>query len=158
LAFPLPPQKPASHSVSLSEISSHVTLNQQPDTEPEQMVFDTGLEHVGLERVRIEFRRTGMITDLRTGIAVDHIRQLAKKTDPEQLALAFISNCMMKIKNKNQIFHLHNMLDYLHNQRIISSQAIEKIVHTELLALLTIAARHNAGASLVFNMLREYCA
>ena len=158
MAFPLPRQKPPSHSVSLSEISSPVTLDQQPDTEPGHMVFNTGLEHVGPDRVRIEFRRTGMITDLRTGIAVDHIRQLAKKTDPEQMARAFVTNCMIKLRNKNQIFHLKNLMRYLDEQCIISSQAIDTIVKTELLKVATNASQYNANASIVFHMLREYCA
>ena len=157
MAFPLPQRKPASHSVSLSEISSPVTLNQQPVTEPEQMVFNTGLEHV-IQRVRIEFKRNGMITDPRTGIAVDHIRQLAKKTHPEQMARAFVTNCMIKLRNKNQIFHLKNLMRYLDEQCIISSDVLDNVVNTELSELAKTAQRHNSLASIVFNMLKQYYA
>lgn len=171
LAFPLPPQNPASQPVSLSEevkiqdqpetlseTSSPVTLTQQPVTEPEQIVFDTGLEHVGFERVRIEFRRNGVITDPHTGIAVDRIRQLAKKTHSEVLARAFVMNCMIKITNNNQIFHLKNMLRYLDEQRIISYDVLDNVVNTELRELAKIAERHNSQAIIVFHMLRDYCA
>ena len=170
LTFPLPKPKPASQSVSEDstvllqpetspDTSAPPTLEQQPVAQPDPMVFYIGLEHVGpFERVRIEFRRNGMITDPRTGVTVDHIRQLATNTDPEQMARAFVLNCMKNIRNTNQVFHLKNMLRYLDEQRIISSQVLDNVVNTELRALAIIASRHNAQASIAFHVLKQYCA
>jgi hypothetical protein len=165
LAFPLPNRKPASISVpedsSVSiqpETSVPPTLEEQPIVQSDPMLFDIGLEHVGpFERMRIEFRRNGMITDPRTGMTVDHIRQLAKKTDSKVLARAFVTNCMIKITNTNQLFHLRNLLRYLNEQRIISSQVLDNVVNTELRALAIIASRYNPQASIAFHTLKNYC-
>ena len=152
LAFPLPPQNPA--QPVFQPVAQPVFQPAQPVSDRDHIDFSTGLEHV-VQRVRIEFKPNGMITDPRTGIAVDHIRQLAKKTASDQMARAFVTNCMMNITNKNQIFHLNHMMQYLHGQRIISSQAIKEIVHTELDIILSLASRHNASVRLVFDMLIE---
>ena len=110
--------------------------------------FPTGLEHIGLhQKVFVKFERNGAITGNYDGRAIDLIKAKAREMPPILLARSFVIGCLVNVRNENQAFHLHNLLRYLDNQKLIPIALIKQVIQTEGEALISMASATNSGAS-----------